>query len=223
MQVISGNGRIKVKEQQMALPKTYLTSVKNLGAILNTIKSAQAPPKFTQKFLESLGFKSTADRLIIGVLKSLGFLHDDGKPTGRYYEFLDQTQSERVLADGVREAFGDLFQINRQAHNLSKTEVVNKLKTLSRGQLSKAVLDKMAMTFTALVKLGDFEATPATKEIIPEHEVLDVGKEVPQELGETRREKKLGELVYTIQIVLPESRDAAVYDALFRSLKQHLL
>ena len=58
----------------MALPKSYLTSIKNLSAILNAIKTAQAPPKFTQKFLESLGFKTTADRLIIGVLKSLRFL-----------------------------------------------------------------------------------------------------------------------------------------------------
>jgi hypothetical protein len=33
----------------------------------------------------------------------------------------------------------------------------------------------------------------------------------------------LGGLVYNIQIHLPESRDQAVYDALFRSLKTHLL
>ena len=35
----------------MALPTAYLTSTKNLEAILNAIKTAQAPGKFTQKFL----------------------------------------------------------------------------------------------------------------------------------------------------------------------------
>ena len=68
----------------MALPKAYLTSSKNLPAILNAIQTAKAPEKFTQRFLESLEFKSPNDRLIIGVLKSLKFLSDDGKPTDRY-------------------------------------------------------------------------------------------------------------------------------------------
>jgi len=34
---------------------------------------------------------------------------------------------------------------------------------------------------------------------------------------------KLGGFVYNIELHLPESRDPAVYDALFRSLKSHLL
>jgi Family of unknown function (DUF5343) len=58
----------------MALPKAYLTSAKNLPAILNAIQTAKAPPKFTQRFLESLEFKSPSDRLITGVLKALKFI-----------------------------------------------------------------------------------------------------------------------------------------------------
>ena len=60
----------------MALPKAYLTSTKNLAGILDAIKSAKAPERFTQKFLQSLEFKASADRLIIGVLKSLKSLDD---------------------------------------------------------------------------------------------------------------------------------------------------
>ena len=80
----------------MALPKAYLTTTKNLSSILNAIKTAQAPEKFNHKFLASLEFSSSNDRLIIGVLKALGLLADDGKPTQRYYDFLDQTQSGRA-------------------------------------------------------------------------------------------------------------------------------
>jgi hypothetical protein len=46
----------------MALPTAYLASAKNADAILEAIKRAQAPPRFTQKFLEGLGFSSVADR-----------------------------------------------------------------------------------------------------------------------------------------------------------------
>jgi len=208
----------------MALPKSYLTSTKNLNAMLNAFKTAQAPEKFTHKFLSSLEFTSSNDRLIIGVLKSLGLLADDGKPTQRYYEFLDQTQSARVLAEGIREAYQDLFAVNINAHKMSKDEVVNKFKTLSQGQLSDSVLDKMALTFTALVKLADFQIHTGAKtktEVETKPPVEDV-TEKPYEV-EVARNVKLGGLVYNIQIVLPESRDPAVYDALFRSLKEHLL
>ena len=152
----------------MALPKAYLTSSKNLAAILNAIQGAKAPQKFTQRFLESLEFKSPADRLIIGVLKALKFLNDDGAPTQRYYSFLDQSQAERVLAEGIREAYDDLFQVNVNAQNLSKAELINKFKTLSQGQLSESVMDKMALTFTELTKLADFKSAATPLEVIKE-------------------------------------------------------
>ena len=75
----------------MALTDAYLSQTKNLGAILDAIRGAQAPEKFTVRFLEQLGFKSTNDRNIIGVLKGLGFLDDSGTPTQRYFEYLDET------------------------------------------------------------------------------------------------------------------------------------
>jgi hypothetical protein len=204
----------------MALPTSYLTSVKNLDGILTAMQSAQAPEKFTQAFLESLEFKTNGDRLIIGVLKSIGFLDDAGRPTDRYFRFLDQTQGPKVLAEGIREAYQDLFKVNTRAQELGKQEVINKFKTLGQGQIGESVLDKMAMTFTALAKLADFSSSAQTQTPPVEKTKLDDTEEkvVPSHSG-----VKLGGLVYNIQIVLPESRDTAVYDALFQSLRRHLL
>ena len=162
--------------------------------------------------------------MIIGVLKSLKFLNDDGTPTSRYYEFLDQSQSDRVLADEIRDAFADLFQINVNAQTLSKNELINKFKTLSQGQLSEFVLDKMALTFGELAKLADFNA-PVPEKGTPGGELNDDEKK-PEKKKESLHEGsgkiKVNGLVYNIQIVLPESREQAVYDALFRSLREHL-
>jgi Family of unknown function (DUF5343) len=205
---------------KMALPTSYLTSIKNLEGVFAAMQSAQAPEKFTQAFLESLEFKSNSDRLVIGVLKSIGFLDDSGRPTDRYFRFLDQTQAPKVLAEGVRDGYQDLFKVNTKAHELNKQDVMNKFKTLGQGQISESVLDKMAMTFTALAKLGDFQS-PATAVPPPqiENRTVDEAPEKPLPHAGI----KLGGLVYNIQIVLPESRDAAVYDALFQSLRKHLL
>jgi len=217
----------------MSLPTAYLTSSKNLPAILSAIQQAKAPERFTQRFLESLEFKSTSDRLTIGVLKALRFIDDQGKPTDRYFQFLDQSQSDRIMAEAVREAYDDLFQVNTAAQKLSKQEVVNKFKTLSQGSFSESVLDKMAMTFTALVKLGDFEKPSLSRQSVSD----DVAPE-PEEhyepqtqeedrptvsVGGIRNSRALGGLHYNIQIILPESRDPKVYDALFRSLNEHLI
>jgi hypothetical protein len=206
----------------MALPTSYLTTAKNLDGILTAIQGAQAPEKFTQAFLESLGFKSVADRLVIGVLKALGFIDDSGKPKDRYFNFLDQTQSAKILAEGIKDAYQDLFKVNIKAYNLSKAETINKLKTLGQGKLSDSVLDKMAMTFTALVKKADFQSTAPSA---TSHSADQISKteEYPEKPLAHPPGIKLGGLVYNIQIVLPESRDAAVYDALFASLRRHLI
>jgi hypothetical protein len=205
----------------MALPRVYLTTVKNLPAILEAMKSAQAPDKFTIKFLESLDFKSTTDRLIVNVLKAIGLLSADGSPTDRYFRFLDQTQSSLVLGEAVREAYADLFQVNKNANLMTKTDVVNKMKTLSQGQFSESVLDKMSMTFLELCKLSDF-----SKRDLPSHPAKEIHL-VPPPVLEHREKSQppsnFGGLNYVIQVVLPESRDPKIYDSIFRSLREHLI
>lgn len=207
----------------MALPTSYLTSVKNLPDIFAAMQGAQAPDKFTQSFLESLEFKSTSDRLTIGMLKALGFLDDAGKPKDRYFRFLDQTQGAKVIAEAVRDAYQDLFKVNVKANEMTKSDVINKLKTLGQGQIGDAVLDKMAMTFTALAKLGDFQATSAPTPTPNPQDMRTTEDQIERKSPNEHAPLKLGGLVYNIQIVLPESRDPAVYDALFQSLRRHLL
>lgn len=189
------------------------------------MQTAQAPQAFNRRFLEGLGYKSSSDRLIINVLKALGFLSSDNKPTERYFEFLDQTQAGRVLGKALEEAYSDLYEINTKAQDLSKSEVQNKLRTLTRGQFSEGVLGKMAMTFKELSKHADFEPPQGTLDNGPEDEdvVIDEAPEPIVEAGPATPPVSLGGLVYNIQIQLPESRDQAVYDALFKSLKTHLL
>jgi hypothetical protein len=210
----------------MALPTAYLTTVKNLEGILNAIRGAQAPDKFTQKFLEGIGFKGNSDRLIINVLKALAFLDDGGRPTQRYFAYLDQAQSARVLAEGIREAYADLFKVNRSAQSMTKTDIVNKLKTLGEGKLSDSVAQKMAMTFLALAKHSDFKAVahiPSTAEA-RQTKTQTSEESVPGAVANEPEVPPLtfDGLVYNIQIVLPESRDPAVYDAIFASLRTHL-
>lgn len=197
-----------------------MTSVKNVDAILGSLQAAQAPPKLTISFLGDLGFKSSSDRLIINVFKALGFLTPDGAPTDRYFRWLNQAEAEAVMAEGLRDAYADLFQLHKHAENLSRTEVRNKFRTLTQGKASDAVLDKMVTTFFALAKHADFDAAPPPAEAV-ETPAEEAAATPTAPVGVAP--VALGGLVYSIKIHLPETRDPAVYDALFRSLKIHLL
>lgn len=215
----------------MALPTSYLLTSKRLSDIFDAMKTAKAPERFSQRFLVTLGFKSKTDRLLINVLKSIGFLDETGRPLDRYFRFLDQSQSAIVLAEGVNEAYQDLFEINTRAYELSKVEIAGKLKTLTQGQYSDLVLSNMSMTFLALSDLSDFDTAPAN---LKKQDVKDDSKktetkkedfiEANNEMKENNFHSKLnfGGLVYNIQIVLPETRDPKVYDAIFKSLNEHL-
>jgi hypothetical protein len=218
----------------MSLSTAYLVTTKNLEAFLNAIKTAKAPERVNNKFLANLEFSTTNDRLFIGLLKGLGFVDDAGVPTKRYFEFLDQTRSGAILAEAIREAYSDLFAINTKAQDLSVEEVKNKLRTLTQGQNSDNVLGLMAKTFRALTDLADWTAptsstTASASKTVQEGETGEPLKEeeprVKQEHDhhDGKPKLQLRELHYNIQIVLPESRDVAVFDAIFESLRRHLL
>lgn len=212
----------------MGLPDAYLVTTKNLEAFFNAIQSAQAPEKFTQKFLEQLEFTSSNDRLYLKVLKELGFLDDSGVPLERYYKFLDASESRRVLAEAVKDAYNDLFTIKKDAWKLSEDEVMNKLKTLTQGKKSENVIRWMAKTFKGLADYADWSADAVPKkkqvQVIEESEKPEISSSVGRGFEESQEKLGVkGGLHYNIQIHLPESRDPKVYDAIFESLKRHLI
>ena len=53
----------KIGGENMSLTNSYLITTKNLEAVINAVLTARAPERFTYKFLEDLGFKSSNDRL----------------------------------------------------------------------------------------------------------------------------------------------------------------
>lgn len=189
---------------------------------------AQPPERFSIKFLENLGFTSTNDRLFVGILKDLGFLNRDGAPQARYFSFIDRSQSKQVVAEGVREAFTDLFAINTKANDFTVDEARNKLRTLYAGKKTDLVIGNIAKTFRALCDYADFSGTPIPRNIsVPDSSTVEP---TPNSNVETSQEERpvasgkirVSAMQYHINIVLPDTRDQAVYDAIFKSLRDHL-
>lgn len=111
----------------MSLPTSYMTgSFTKIPSYFDALLTAKAPDKFTVKFMSDLGFTSSNDRQFINVLKSIGFLDDAGSPTQRYYKFLDQSCAKTMVAEGIREAYADLFALNINANKrVKKMSLIN--------------------------------------------------------------------------------------------------
>lgn len=209
----------------MALMSAYLQTAKNIESFFSALIKSQTPERFTIKHLENMGFKSTNDRLFIGILKGLSFIDENGIPTAKYSKFLDGTESKRVLAESLKEAYSDLFTLNKEAYKLSYEEVKNKFKSLTEGKKSENVLSCMATTFKGLADWADWKVVSLEKPK-EEQKPAEVKKMNDEEKDPTTEDKKPNlnsTLHYNIQIHLPETKDSAVYDAIFKSLKEHLL
>ena len=216
----------------MALPDSYTLKPNAVPAYFDAILDAQPPERFSVKFLENLGFTSTNDRLFIGILKDLGFLNRDGAPQPRYFEFMDRSRSKQILAEGIREAFMELFAINTRANEMSVKEITNKLRTLYAGKKTHLVISNIAKTFRALCDYADFATPlpprePASPEKPAESEAAAQGDQKVSTVTGDKTGAALGRIAvsglqYHINIVLPDTRDQAVYDAIFKSLREHL-
>lgn len=205
----------------MALPTSYMTgNFTKIPQYFETIMNAQAPEKFTVKFLKDLGFTSSTDFQFINVLKMLGFLDDSGTPSELYYKLFDQSIAKTVIAQRIRLAYNDLFALNTKSQDMSTEELKGKFKQLTGGQKSASTLRQMVSTFSNLCAYADWsqpEDTPLTSR--------------PQENKPSSTEDntcphvqpgKSFDLNYDIHIHLPATRDQAVYDALFASLAKHI-
>lgn len=206
------------------LTRRYLTSTKNLPAIMEAIVAGTAPERFTHAHLKGIGFRSSNDRAVIALLKDLGFLTDDGAPTDRYHEYRDQSRSKTVMAEALTDAYTDLFTINENPTKDDRPLIEGRFKSIHNT--SDRVAKEQAATFFALLPLADLQAlrdgvpqhgAATTKSDQPDPETPPPSERAPKELARSLA------LRYNIEIHLPATKDVTVYNAIFKSLREHLI
>jgi hypothetical protein len=207
----------------MALANTYIQVYGQLRDLFKRIADGQAPDKFTRQYVKDLGFASSNFYAAIPLLKALGFLAPDGTPTARYHEYRNTARSRRVMADALREAYGDLFTIKAKPTEADRELIEGKFRSVHNATPNTAKL--MASTFYSLLDLADLSASedPAArkKEVAEELKSTIPPKQEEEELHRDRPGRAT--LHYNIQIHLPATKDVEVYNAIFKSLKGHLL
>jgi hypothetical protein len=202
----------------MALINAYVLPINRIPDLFGKMRDGQAPERFTHQLLKDWGFRSTNDRAFVPLLKELGFLTVDGKPTHRYQEYRDHSRSKHVMAQALREAYSDIFLIKEHPTTADKTAVEGKFKSFHNA--SDNVAGLMAKTFFGLLALADLSTKKST---ITTAETSDAN---PVKVAPPAVEGSIGGrtgLHYNIQIHLPATKDVEVYNAIFKSLRENLI
>jgi hypothetical protein len=209
----------------MALTDSYVQTPGVLAEFFREIRQGQAPNQFTVQHLKDLGYTSTNHRLFIPLLKALGFLSPDGKPTQRYQDYrADEKTAKGVMAQALREAYGDLFVLRARPTDGDRALFEGKFKSTHNATERMAKL--MANTFLTLLPLADLDSTETTQTQTPKDESAKGEKTSPEEPSnrKTNLDKRTAtSLHYNIQIHLPATKDIEVFNAIFKSLRDHLL
>ncbi|MCC0000572.1 MAG: DUF5343 domain-containing protein [Methylobacteriaceae bacterium] len=201
------------------LTQRYMASTKNVPAIFEKIVDGAPPERFNLEHLTGLGFSSSNDRAIIPVLKDIGFLDNDGRPSQLYRDYRDRSRSRQVMSDALRNAYSDLFLIRESG--LSKNDrdaVIGKFKSVHGS--SERIAELQAMTFFALLALADTSQSATTKSV---SEIVLPELKEPAASEAAISSKRGLSLNYRVEIHLPPTRDIEIYNAIFKSLRENLL
>jgi hypothetical protein len=158
--------------------------------LLTAIQTTKVPPQFDEQFLESLDFKSPSDQKIIGVLKALKFISNEGAPTNRYCAFLDRTQAPAILAEAILDGYSDLFHAHIKA------------------QTNSDPIDPT--TFAELCGLADFQTSHPKREESKKDDRGAPEGEIKENEAEPKRWKKVrvDGFVYRVLIVSPKANES---------------
>lgn len=204
----------------MSLTNAYTQAHGKLVEFFGKLRDGQVPTQFTQQLLKDLGYKSQNHRAYIPILKAIGFLSPDGKPTPRYSDYRDHSRSKQVMGDGLKEAYADIFLIKEKPTSSAKSIIQGKFKSFHNT--SDITAKHMTSTFYALLALADLSGT-ASSDSTPD--AADVDEPEENEISSTpllQPSALATGLHYNIQIHLPATKDVEVYNAIFKSLKEHL-
>lgn len=197
----------------------YVPSYGRISTVLDQITKASVPDRFTQDFLATtLGLKGGSASSLIPFLKRTGFLGSDGSPTDLYRAFRNSSRSGAAAAEAMRRGYAPIYELNEYAHTADDDELKGLVVQLTGAEAGSSTVAAILGSFKALRGYANFDQELQSDEVMtPEDEDGEEIKKIPL------RSINSVNLGYTINLNLPATSDIAVFNAIFKSLKEHIL
>lgn len=196
----------------------YVTAYGNITKALEKIQQAATPDRFTQDFLATkLGLKGGTPKPVIPFLKRVGFLGSDGVPTELYKRFRNSSEAGAAAFQALKIGYQPLFEANESAHELSDKDLKGLIISQTGLEGSSSTLGAILGSFKALRAVADDAASDIGDIDVPS------GPSAPTSPPSSKADLGGLSLGYTINLNLPATSDVAVFNAIFKSIREYLL
>lgn len=200
---------------------SYTTVPGKLTGLMEKIRSAGVPTKASGQWLKSIGFTSSNDASLVGVLKQIGFVDGSGVPTDVWKKYRG-TNHKHVLADAIRTGYSALFSVYEDADSRSQQELENVFRSTSTA--GSQVIGKATVTFRNLCALADFSGSHAHVAAVHAADPLHhpVKNQPVHQGGQMAQDPSSPSVHIDIQVhISPESSPEQI-DQIFASMAKHL-
>jgi hypothetical protein len=195
----------------------YLPASGTLKKALEGIITAQRPDKFNADFLENiLSLKGGSARATVPIFKKMGLIASDGTPTDLYSRFKTDSGRGPASLQAIKNAYPEIYRRSEYAHAATDNKLKDVIVEITGLQASDQIVSYIRSTFNVIKSfIGD---AASTDELQAPHatSTVDSGE------GMSVTKPKVG-LSYHINIVVPETSNVAVLNAIFRAVKENLL
>ena len=190
----------------------YTPRPKNVKEFFEAIKSLRIPRRVDNAYLPTIGFSSSNDRYLIRICQLLGFIDSAKIPTGRWKNFRDKAKTPKEMTDAIKTYYADLFSTYPDANKRDKETLQNYF--ASKTRVADIVAERMVKTFKYLCEFADFEAIAVTE--------APTKPPTIEKISEVTTGVTPLTININIQLSLPATEDASIYDNLFAALKKHV-
>jgi len=201
----------------------YTTVPGKIKPLLTKIRTVGVPPKVTAQWLKTIGFTSSNDTSLIGVLRFIALIDSNNAPTPKWSQFRGSAHKV-VLGQAIREGYSDLFNVYPDADSRSQTELDHVFSTNSAG--GKQVIAKTIGTFKALVEEAEF---PTEGEASHHAQVRPLHTSVSHPMPDDKRQVPQAQptafgpaLHIDIQIHISPEASAGQIEQIFASMAKHV-
>ena len=219
--------KIERREIKGGLPYTVAAGV--FKKALDQIIVAERPDKVTYNFISTvLRLSGGAAKAVPPLLKKMSFIGADASPTLLYSKFKTDGGRSQAAFDGLRQAFSELFRRNEFIHKADEASVKDVIVEITGLKKSDNIVRAIYSTFDVI---RSFISTDVSQSQESQFDAIDVG--VLGSQSEEATQQPVREAIrptgspmalhYNINIVLPETENVAVLNAIFRSLRDNLL
>lgn len=209
----------------MAASLPYVAAPGSIKTALEKIRSAATPERVTKDFVTTvLQIKGGTGGSLPPFLKRIGFVGSDGAPTELYKRFRNPASGGEAVADAIRLGYKDLLQANEYFYRLSDKDLLALIVQVTGVEVDNRAAQLTLSSIKALKAFANFDAEESSKEALEQAQPVDPRLRELELAAQPQRTGQVGlNLSYTINLNLPATTDQAVFNAIFRSLKEHLL